>query len=221
MNKLLVIISVLIFCSTLFSQEQAMLARVQFDGGGDWYNDPELLPNLAKFANERIHTNFTVKDKNIRLNDKRLFEYPFLFLTGHGNIKLSDEETLSLRRHLERGAMLFADDDYGMDESFRREMKKVFPEKSLVELPSNHPLFTIYYNFSQGLPKIHEHDKKRPQLFAIFSDEGRIMVLYSYEANISDGWANADTHDDPPEVKEKALQFGTNILYYFFSGSIN
>lgn len=221
MNRLLIIIILLWACSLLFSQEQAMLARVQFDGGGDWYNDPELLPNLAKYANDHINTNFTVKDKNIRLNDKRLFEYPFLFLTGHGNIKLTEEEVVSLRNHLERGAMLYADDDYGMDESFRREMKRVFPDKSLVELPQNHPLFFSYYSFPQGLPKIHEHDKKRPQLYAIFSDEGRILVLYSFESNISDGWGNADTHDDPPEVKEKAFQFGTNILYYFFSGSIN
>jgi len=197
------------------------LARVQYDGGGDWYNDPELLPNLAQFANHQIQTDFSPKDKNIRLNDKKLYEYPFLFITGHGNIKLRSDEISGLRKHLENGGLLFADDDYGMDKSFRREMKNVFPEKSLIELPKDHPLYNCYFSFPEGIPKIHEHDQKRPQLFAIFSDEGRIMVLYSFESNISDGWGNASTHDDPPEVKEKALKFGTNILYYYLTGGKN
>lgn len=204
-----------------FSQETATLARVQYDGGGDWYNDPEIIPNLVKFANANIKSSFLVKEKSIKLNDKKLFEYPFLFMTGHGNIKLNDDEISLLKKHLEAGALLYADDDYGMDESFRREIKRVFPDKNLVELPNSHPIYNCFFDFPKGLPKIHEHDNKRPQLFAIFSDTGKIMVLYSYESNISDGWANQDTHDDPPEVKETALKFGTNILYYFLTGGKN
>ncbi|HPY95963.1 MAG TPA: DUF4159 domain-containing protein [Candidatus Cloacimonadota bacterium] len=194
------------------------LARVQYDGGGDWYNDPEILPNLAAYANKNIYTDFSLKDKNIKLSDKRLYEYPFLFITGHGNIKFSADEVLALRRHLENGALLLADDDYGMDESFRREIKRVFPDKSFVELPTNHPIYNCYFKFPKGLPKTHEHDLGRPQLYALYSNDGRIMILYTFESNISDGWADYSTHNDPQEVKEEALKFGSNILYYYLNG---
>ena len=176
-NKLFLLIIILLSVS-IWAKDSMQLARIQYDGGGDWYNDPEILPNLALFANKHIFTDFSIKDKNIKLNDKKLYEYPFLFITGHGNIKFSSNEVIALRRHLESGAFLYADDDYGMDESFRREMKKVFPEKSFVELPNNHKLYNCLISHKE-YQKIHEHDLKRPQLFALYSDEGRIMVLYS------------------------------------------
>jgi len=220
MQKILLALSCLIFLnlSLAFAQENPVIARIQYTGGGDWYNDPEIIPNLAKYANQYIKTNFALKEKTIKLNDKKLFEYPFIFITGHGNILFNEDETNQLRAHLESGALLYADDDYGMDQSFRREMKKVFPDKELVELPKDHAIYHCFFDFPNGIPKIHEHDKKRPQLFAIYSDTGRIMVLYSYETNISDGWANPDTHNDSPEIRDTALKFGTNILYYFLTG---
>lgn len=219
--KKIVLLFLWISFSLLFAQESLTLARLQFDGGGDWYNDPEILPNLANFCNSHLKTNLLNKEKTIRLTDKKLFEYPFLFATAHGNIKFSSEERTILRNYLEKGGFLYADDDYGMDNSFRREMKAVFPDKELVELPVDHPIFHCFFDFPNGLPKIHEHDKKRPQAFAIFDDFGRILVLYTYESNISDGWANYDTHQDPQDVKDKALRFGANIIYYFLSGIKN
>ncbi len=203
------------------AQNVFVLARLQFDGGGDWYNDPEILPNLALFCNKNIKTSIQNKEKVIRLSDKKLYDYPFLFATGHGNIKLNSDERNNLRNYLENGGFLYVDDDYGMDKSFRQEMKAVFPDKDFVELPSSHPIFHDAFEFPAGLPKIHEHDKKRPQALSIFNEDGRMLVLYTYESNISDGWANADTHDDPPAVKDKALKFGANIIYYFLSGMKN
>ncbi len=217
-NHLYFLLLLLSLSFTLFAKDSMQLARVQYDGGGDWYNDPEILPNLAAYANKNIYTDFSLKDKNIKLSDKRLYEYPFLFITGHGNIKFSADEVLALRKHLENGALLFADDDYGMDESFRREIKRVFPDKSFVELPTNHPIYNCYFKFPKGLPKTHEHDLGRPQLFALYSNDGRIMILYTFESNISDGWADYSTHNDPKEVKEEALRFGSNILYYYLNG---
>jgi len=217
-NHLYFLLLLLSLSFTLFAKDSMQLARVQYDGGGDWYNDPEILPNLAAYANKNIYTDFSLKDKNIKLSDKRLYEYPFLFITGHGNIKFSADEVLALRRHLENGALLLADDDYGMDESFRREIKRVFPDKSFVELPTNHPIYNCYFKFPKGLPKTHEHDLGRPQLYALYSNDGRIMILYTFESNISDGWADYSTHNDPQEVKEEALKFGSNILYYYLNG---
>lgn len=199
------------------SSSKIQLARVQYDGGGDWYNDPEVLPNLSKFIKEQIPVDIELREKVLRLSDLDLYKFPFLYLTGHGNILLNDNEVRNLREYLLSGGFLYVDDDYGLDQYFRREIKKVFPEKSLIELPVNHQIFNCYFSFPYGLPKIHEHDKKRPQLFAIFDDWGRIMVLYSYESNISDGWADPDTHNNPFEVRQTALKFGFNIFYYLFA----
>ncbi len=141
-------------------------------------------------------------------------DYPFLYLTGHGNIKFTEREVENLRTWMLRGGFLYVDDDYGMDESFRREIKRIFPERELIELDPSFPLFNCFFDFSNGLPKIHLHDGKPPQAFGIFDDNGLLMCLYTYETNISDGWADPETHNDPPEVREKALKFGVNILYY-------
>jgi len=208
---------VFFFVSLLYSDmNQIQLARVQYDGGGDWYNDPEILPNFADFIAKNLPININKRERVVKLSDTVIFQYPFLFMTGHGNIVASESEVMNLRNYLTSGGFLYVDDDYGLDESFRRFINRVFPEKSLVELPNSHSIFSCFFNFSEGLPKIHEHDGKRPQLFAILDDKGRIMVLYTYESNISDGWADFDTHNDPPEVKERAFQFGLNMFHHLF-----
>jgi hypothetical protein len=193
----------------------AQFARLDYNGGGDWYNDPDTLPNFATYVNQALHTNFSVDQATVKVSDPKLLDYPFVFMTGHGNISLSDKEVTNLRQFFANGGFLYADDDYGMDESFRRELKKVFPDRELVELPANHPIFHCFYDFPNGIPKIHKHNDKRPQAFAIFDDYGRMLVLYTYETNISDGWA--DNHDDPPEIREQALRFGVNLMCYLLT----
>jgi len=188
-------------------------ARLQYDGGGDWYNDPEVLPNLAKYVNQTLGTDFPTDQEIAKAGDAKLFDYPFIYMTGHGNIRFSDKELDNLRNWMLRGGFLYADDDYGMDASFRREVKRIFPELQLIELSPDFPLYNSYFNFSK-LPKIHKHDDKAPQAFGMFDDAGRLMLLYTYETNISDGWADPETHKDPEEVREQALKFGVNIIYY-------
>ncbi|MFO8145649.1 MAG: DUF4159 domain-containing protein [Candidatus Syntrophosphaera sp.] len=218
---LLPILLLLVLCQALLgvtgSVTRTGFARLQYDGGGDWYNDPEVLPNLAQFVNSTLNAGFPVDQNVVKADDAKLFNYPFLYLTGHGNIRWEDREIENLREWMLRGGFLYADDDYGMDESFRREIKRVFPEYDLVELDASFPLFTSFFDFSAGLPKIHEHDGKPPQAFGIFDENGRLMCLYTYESNISDGWADPSTHKDPPEVRETALRFGCNIIYYLIS----
>jgi hypothetical protein len=199
---------------------QTGFARLQYDGGGDWYNDPEVLPNLARYVNNALNADFPTDQAVVKASDARLFEYPFVYLTGHGNIRFTDREVENLRLWMQRGGFLYADDDYGMDAAFRREIKRVFPEYELVELNSTFPLFTCYFDFSSGLPKTHKHDEKTPQAFGIFDENGRLMCFYTYETNISDGWADPSTHKDPPEVSETALRFGANIVYYLLSRNI-
>lgn len=193
------------------------LARLHYSGGGDWYNDPEVLPNLATFANKELNSQLATNEKVIRLTDADLPDFPFIYMTGHGNVKFSQREVDNLRDYLLKGGFLYCDDDYGIDPSFRKEMKRVFPNRELVELPKEHEIFNSYFDFQQGTPKIHEHDNKRPQTFAIFDDFGRIIVLYTYESNISDGWADYNTHKNSDQTREKALKFGTNILYYLLT----
>ncbi len=190
------------------------IARLHFDGGGDWYNNPDMIPNMVKVLNRELHTDFSSEEAVVTPGESHLFDFPFIIMTGHGNISFSENDADNLRKWLLRGGFLYADDDYGMDESFRCEIKKVFPEKQLVELPAEHDIFHCFYDLS-GTPKIHKHDDKRPQTFAIYDDSGRIMVLYTYETNISDGWS--DAHDDPQNVRQQAFRMGVNILYYLFT----
>lgn len=192
-------------------------ARLQYDGGGDWYNDPEVLPNLAKFLNNTLSSNFPIDQSIVKASDTKLFDFPFVYLTGHGNIRFSEIEIINLRQWMLRGGFLYADDDYGMDGNFRREIKRVFPEREMIELNGSHPLFTSYFDFSKGLPKIHLHDEKEPLAYGIFDDNGRLMMLYTYETNISDGWADPATHNDPPELRNTALRFGLNIIHYIMA----
>ena len=214
MKKILLLL--FIFAITLLNAfEKPQIARLHFDGGGDWYNDRDIVPNIVKFINRNIHTDFSEEQAIVKPSDKKIFDYPFVFMTGHGNIKFSESDIKNLREYLKRGGFLYADDDYGMDKSFRREIKKLFPRKQMVELPITHPIFHCFYDFPNGIPKIHKHNGKRPQAFAIYDDSGRIIVLYTYETNITDGWS--DMHNDPFKIRSKALKFGANLFYYIFT----
>ncbi|MBC8527802.1 MAG: DUF4159 domain-containing protein [Candidatus Cloacimonetes bacterium] len=216
MKKLIFIFGIIFFLAANYAtgEPKLTIARVQYDGGGDWYNDTSVIPNFCIEINSRTNLNASKDQIIVSLKDNRIFDYPFLYLTGHGNIVLSDEEIVNLRDYLIKGGFLYVDDDYGLDKHFRREIVRIFPERKLQELPASHPLFNCFYNFKNGLPKIHEHDNKRPQAFAIFDDFGRMIVLYTYESNISDGWASPEVHKDPPEVREMAFRMGINIVYY-------
>jgi hypothetical protein len=190
---------------------------LKYQGGGDWYNDPSAEVNLLKFISANIpnlKTNPSYKFVDIASDE--IFSYPILFLTGHGNVSFSSDEVRRLRTYLENGGFLFIDDDYGMDKAIRREMKKVFPDEEFVELPFNHKIFNIFYKFENGAPKIHEHDKKPTQTFAIFINN-RIAVLYTYESNPSDGWADREVHNNPEEKRQEALKFGANIIIFALS----
>ena len=192
------------------------ITRIQYDGGGDWYADPSSLPNMLAYLSD--HTNVAVNplEKRAMIGDDIFSESSFLYITGHGNIKFNDEEIQTLRDHLLSGAFLHADDNFGMDKSFRREMKKVFPEKDWVELPTNHPIFNIYYEFPNGLPKVHEHENNRPQALGLFN-EGTLIVLYTYESDLGDGWENPKVHNDPEDIRQRAFAMGTNIILYALS----
>ena len=200
------------FLNILYAQTFS-ISRVHYGGGGDWYSNPSSIPNLLKF----LITNTKIKTENeenrIKLSDPELPTHPYLYLTGHGNIRLNDEEIIALRDHLLNGGFLHADDNYGLNQSFLREMKRVFPNKDFVEIPHYHQVFHSYYDMPNGLPKIHEHDGKPPQLFGLYNED-RIMVLYSYESDLGDGWEDGSVHQDPWPIRESALKMGVNIIYF-------
>jgi hypothetical protein len=191
------------------------IAVIQYGGGGDWYSNPTALSNLIKFCNEELKTTINTKPKVVSPNSADIFDYPFLHMTGHGNVFFTQEESENLRNYLLSGGFIHIDDNYGMDEYLRKELIKIFPNKELIELSKNHPIFKNPYNFPQGLPKIHEHDKNRPQAFGIF-EENRLLVLYTFESDLGDGWENPEIHNDPQETRLKALQMGANIINYVF-----
>lgn len=192
------------------------LARLRYQGGGDWYNDPDALPNLARELNKRTSLKVEEREARVSLLDKNLYDYPFLFLTGHGNISFSEEEIKNLRDYLARGGFLYVDDDYGLDESFRRKMKKVFPNSLLVEIPFSHPIYHIFYSFPNGPPKIHEHYEGPPKGFGIFL-KNRLCLFYTWNSNISDGWT--DAHQNPREKRELAFRLGINLVLFSLLGS--
>ena len=196
-----------------FSQEIALL---KYNGGGDWYANPTSLPNLIKYANQTINTNIKTKPATVEPGSPDIFSYPFVHMTGHGNVVFSDAEIINLRNYLMSGGFLHADDNYGMDQYIRREIKRIFPNNDMVELPASHPIFQKPNLFANGLPKIHEHDGKRPQAFGVFV-EGRLVLLYTYECDLGDGWEDPEVHNDPKDVREKALKMGANILNYIFN----
>jgi hypothetical protein len=207
----------LILSFTGAAQNQGVkIALVKYNGGGDWYANPTSLPNLIEFCNLNLKTNIFPEPSTVEVGSAEIYNYPFIHMTGHGNVIFSESEIMNLRTYLEAGGFLHVDDNYGLDEYFRREIKKVFPNKELVELPPSHPIFHQKYNFDNGLPKVHEHDNKRPQAFGIFIDE-RLVCLYTYECDLGDGWEDGAVHNDPPEIHEKALEMGANIIDYVFN----
>ncbi|MBK7105415.1 MAG: DUF4159 domain-containing protein [Ignavibacteriae bacterium] len=214
MIKILLIIIIITFAET-FSQNSPFfeIARVKYSGGGDWYNDPSAEINLLKFVSEKTNIITNPVYKFVDIETTEIFSFPFLFLTGHGNIILTEKSANNLRDYLDNGGFLYVDDDYGLDKSFRRELKKVFPNNELIELPFNHEIYNSFYEFEQGPPKIHEHDNKAPKGFGLFLGK-RMVIYYTAESNPSDGWANPDVHNDSPEKREEALKFGTNIIIY-------
>ena len=208
-----VLLFLLLFSLNCFSQEIALL---KYSGGGDWYANPTSLPNLIKYSNANINTRIKSKPRTVEPASPDLFSYPFVHMTGHGNVVFSESDITNLRKYLFGGGFLHIDDNYGMDQYIRKEIKRVFPDNQLVELPSSHSIFQKPFNFSDGLPKIHEHDNKKPQAFAIIID-GRIVLLYTVETDLGDGWENQEIHNDPLEVRTKALKMGANIINYVFS----
>jgi hypothetical protein len=208
-------ISSLDYCQQRVESE-FRIARLKYSGGGDWYNDPTEEPNLLRFIRQETNIDVDPRYEFVDLSSDRLFAYSFLFLTGHGNISFSDYEVQRFRTYLTNGGFLYADDDYGMDAAFRREIKKVFPDQNLVELPFSYGLYHCQFEFPNGVPKTHEHDGKPPQGFGIFY-KGRLVVYYTYESNPSDGWNDPEVHHDPEPVRQEALRFGTNIVVWALS----
>jgi hypothetical protein len=189
------------------------IARLQYDGGGDWYANPSSIPNLLKAINERTTLQVEPTEARVSLKDDRLWDHPFLHVTGHGVIKFSDAEVVRLREYLTRGGFLHVDDNYGLDESFRKEMARVFPDRPLVDVPLTHPVYHIVYDFPAGLPKVHEHDGKPARGFGIFIGN-RLAVFYSYESDLGNGWEDPGTYNDPPALHEAALRMGVNLFVY-------
>jgi hypothetical protein len=189
------------------------IARLKYSGGGDWYNDPNEEVNLLSFIKQNTNIDVNPKYEFVEILSENFFSYPFIFMTGHGNISFTEEEARRLRRYLEAGGFLYADDDYGMDKAFRREIRKVFPDQKLVELPFTYGLYHCHFDFPNGVPKIHEHDGKPPQGFGLFY-KGRLVVYYTYESNPSDGWNDPSVHNDTEAKHQEALRFGTNIVVW-------
>lgn len=197
-------------------ESQLRIARLKYSGGGDWYNDPSAEVNLLKFIKENTTIDVDPRYEFVDITSEKLFSYPILFMTGHGNIVFSEYEVQRLRSYLTNGGFLYADDDYGMDKAFRRELKKVFPDQAFVELPFSYGLYSCHFNFPNGAPKTHEHDKKPAQGFGLFN-KGRLCVYYTYESNPSDGWVDPEVYGDPEPVRQEALKFGTNIVVWALS----
>lgn len=210
MKKLLYILLAL----PLFASGQE-IAVLKYSGGGDWYGNPTALPNLAKFCNQNIGTKINTKTAVVEAGSPDLFSYAFVHMTGHGNVVFSDNDITNLHDYLTSGGFLHIDDNYGMDQYIRREIKRIFPDKELIRIPASHEIFKGPFAFPQGLPKIHEHDGKAPDGWGIFID-GRLVLLYTHETDLGDGWEDPEVHNDPAEVRTKALKMGANILNYAF-----
>lgn len=206
------------FLTTLlasFSSNSQEIAILKYGGGGDWYANPTALPNLIKYCNATIGTKITAKPETIEVNSPAIFQYPFIHMTGHGNVFFTEEDADNLRTYLLGGGFLHIDDNYGMEPYLKKELVKVFPDKELVELGADNPIFNQTFKFEQGLPKIHEHDGKRPQAFGIYH-ENRLVLLFTFESDLGDGWEDPSVHNDAEETRQKALQMGANIIQYAF-----
>jgi hypothetical protein len=193
--------------------EPITIGRLHYDGGGDWYANPSSLPNLLSEVGMRTGLLVADRERVVTLEDPGLWDVPYLYMTGHGNVRFSEPDLATLRRYLLQGGFLHADDNYGMDGSFRREIARLFPDRPIVEVPLDHPVYRLVYPFPKGIPKIHDHDGKPAQGFGVFID-GRLAVYYSFQSDLGDGWEDADVHKDPPEVREAALRMGVNLIAY-------
>jgi len=196
--------------------EALTIARLNYGGGGDWYNGPTEIPNLLAFIREQTSIQTGDEEAHVEIMDEDLFAYPILYLTGHGNIRFTEAEVRRLRIYLENGGFLLANDDYGLDRPFRREVARLFPDKELVELPPSFEIFHEPFNFPNGLPKIHEHDGGRPEALGLFH-EGRLVIFYNFNSDIGDGWDDPEVHGDPPEKRSAALRMGTNVVVWALS----
>lgn len=206
---------VFIFFSFSFFANAQEIAVLKYNGGGDWYANPTALPNLIEFTNTNSGTKIKKNPTFVAVGNLDIFKYPIVFMTGHGNVFFSEDEAKNLRDYLISGGFLHISDNYGLDIYIRRELKKVFPKLDFQEIPINHPIYNQTFIFKNGLPKIHEHDKKPPQGFGLFY-EGRLICFYDYESDLSDGWEDESVHNDPKEAREKALKMGSNIIEYAF-----
>ncbi len=220
MNKLKLLFFLIFFAGVQSSvnAQNMKLALLVYGGGGDWYANPTALKNLAQFCNTQLHTRFDLKEAQVEIGNPELYNYPFLHMTGHGRWSLTDPEAQNLRKYLESGGFLHIDDNYGLDEYVRPALKKVFPELTLTELPFSHPIYHQKYNFPNGIPKIHEHDNKPPKGYGLIY-KGRLVVFYSVETDLGDGWEDPEVHHDAQVKHEQALQMGANLIQYVFMGS--
>lgn len=214
MKKLAIIVYV--FALVLPATAQIRIAKLKYSGGGDWYANKTALPNLIRYFNQNLKGNIHPEEDIIEVGDRKIFQYPYVYMTGHGNVVFSDRDVENLRKYLLSGGFLHIDDNYGMSEFVRREMKKVFPEYSFVDLPHGHPIYHQKYRFPGGIPKIHEHDNKPPQGLGILH-EGRLVCFFSYETDLGNGWEDRSVHNDPEEVRQEALKMGANILQFAFT----
>ena len=211
-------IAIFTACSAAHAQLPIKIAKLKYDGGGDWYANKTCLPNLIKFANQEVGTSIAPEEDIVEVGSRDLFLYPYVYMTGHGNVVFSDNDAANLRKYLIGGGFLHVDDNYGLDKFVRLELKKVFPELELVELPFDHPIYHQKFDFPNGLPKIHEDDAKPPQGFGLVY-EGRLVVFYSFECDLGNGWEDQRIHNDPEEKRQQALRMGAKILTYCFTNS--
>lgn len=217
MRKISYVVFIFLLLSAVnLSAQKTKIALLKYNGGGDWYANPSSLPNLIQFCNTNLNTDLHPEPITVSTGSNEIFSYPFVHMTGHGNVVFSSQEVRILQDYLYGGGFLHIDDNYGMDQYIRREFKKLFPDKELIELPFSHPIFHQTYKFNNGLPKVHEHDKKRPQAFGIFH-ENRLVCLYTYESDLGDGWEDKEVHNDSDEIRQKALKMGANIIEYVFT----
>jgi len=217
MKKIFIyVVGCLVFANVFANDNSLKIALLKYNGGGDWYANETALPNLAKFCNENLGTTISDDIVTIEVGSPEIFNYPYLHMTGHGNVVFNDQEADNLRNYLMAGGFLHVDDNYGMDPFVRPALKKVFPGLQLVEVPFSHKIYHQKYEFNSGLPKVHEHDGKPAQGLGYFY-EGRLVVFYSFESDLGDGWEDPEVHSDPPDVREKALRMGANIIQYVFT----
>ena len=215
MKKTLFFFSFIFASQMLFSQGKMKIALLKYRGGGDWYSVVDALQNIVKYSNKELNTSIDADYATIDVGSAEIFNYPFLFMTGHGNVVLNDEEASNLRNYCLAGGFIFIDDDFGMDPYIKIVLKRIFPENALQELPFEHPVFHQKYNFAKGIPKVHEHEGRSPKTYGIF-DKNRLCLIYAAESNISDGWESPEVHKDPEEARQQSLRMGANILQFAF-----